>query len=194
MEDIFSKYPFKLDKFQKKSIINLENGNNVLVTAHTGSGKTLIAEYAIEMAKKRGKKSIYTSPIKSLSNQKFNEFTKKFDNIDIGILTGDIKYKPDADCLIMTTEILRNLLYKKNTKNEIVDKTLSLKLDINDVSVVIFDEVHYINDPDRGKVWEESLILLPKNIQYLRRKSNFFFGTIHWENYCGSSLFECPDY
>ena len=89
------------------------NGDNVLVTASTGCGKTICAEYAMINAWKKGKKTIYTSPIKSLSNQKFYEFKKKFKDISFGILTGDIKFSPDADVLIMTTEILRNLLYKK---------------------------------------------------------------------------------
>lgn len=161
----FAKFPFNLDNFQKYAIRAITMEENVLVTSQTGSGKTVCAEYAIYHALERGKKVIYTSPIKSLSNQKFNEFNRKFssrgDN-QVGILTGDIKYNPDAPILIMTTEILRNLLYKDEIK---VDNGDILKLDIKrDVSIVIFDEVHYINDKERGKVWEESIILLPPEI------------------------------
>jgi len=163
----FAKFPFKLDNFQKYAIRAITMDENVLVTSQTGSGKTVCAEYAIYHALERGKKVIYTSPIKSLSNQKFNEFNRKFgsrgENL-VGILTGDIKYNPDAPILIMTTEILRNLLYKDEIKVGNGGGDI-LKLDIKrDVAIVIFDEVHYINDKDRGKVWEESIILLPPEI------------------------------
>ena len=159
----FKKFPFELDNFQKYAIKAIIENENVLVTSQTGSGKTVCAEFAIYQALEQGKKVIYTSPIKSLSNQKFNEFNKKFgDGNMVGILTGDIKYNPDAPILIMTTEILRNLLYKDEIK---IDDNNTLKLNIKqDVSIVIFDEVHYINDKDRGKVWEECIILLPKEI------------------------------
>jgi len=158
----FERFPFKLDNFQKYAIRAITLEENVLVTSQTGSGKTVCAEYAIYYALEHGKKVIYTSPIKSLSNQKFNEFNKKFSGDKVGILTGDIKYNPDAPILIMTTEILRNLLYKDEIK---VSENATLKLDIKkDVGVVIFDEVHYINDKERGKVWEECIILLPKEI------------------------------
>ena len=164
--DNFQKqFPFKLDQFQLKGIQKIYNEESVLITAHTGSGKTLLANFAIQLAKSKGKKVIYTSPIKSLSNQKFHEFTQKYKDISIGILTGDIKYNPDAECLIMTTEILRNLLYKQNSISDIAEKKLDINIDMKDVDSVIFDEIHYINDKDRGKVWEESIILLPKNIK-----------------------------
>ena len=104
----FEKYPFPLSSFQKHSIEAIVEGHHVLVTAHTGSGKTLSAEFAIEHFVSKGKKVIYTSPIKALSNQKFYEFTRKFPHISFGILTGDIKTNPEADVLIMTTEILLN--------------------------------------------------------------------------------------
>ena len=160
----FQKFPFQLDDFQKYAIQAIDNNENVLVMAGTGSGKTVCAEYAIYRALELGKKVIYTSPIKSLSNQKFNEFNKKFPGDIVGILTGDIKYNPEGQILIMTTEILRNLLYQDEIKIDPVSGT-SLKVNIKEeVSSVIFDEVHYINDPDRGKVWEESLILLPKTV------------------------------
>ena len=94
---------FHYSDFQKKAIQSIEDGHHTLITAHTGSGKTLPAEYAIEYFTKKGKKVIYTSPIKALSNQKYNDFTKKFSHLKIGLLTGDNKHNPEADVLIMTT-------------------------------------------------------------------------------------------
>lgn len=157
-------YNFELDHFQKYAIQSINENKHVLITAHTGSGKTLPAEYAIEKFCGQGKKVIYTAPIKSLSNQKFNEFTQKFPDISFGILTGDIKFNPEADCLIMTTEILRNTLFQQNSEN--TDSSL-LNFSINmkeELGCIIFDEVHYINDEHRGKVWEESIMLIPDNI------------------------------
>jgi superfamily II RNA helicase len=166
LTEIFESYPFQLDNFQKHSIDRIRKEESVLVTAHTGSGKTIMADYAIKLAKQKNKRVIYTSPIKSLSNQKFYEFSQKYKGImTIGILTGDIKFNPDAECLIMTTEILRNLLYKQKTSNEVAEKHLEINIDMKDVDSVIFDEIHYINDLDRGKVWEESIILLPNHIK-----------------------------
>lgn len=163
--DEFKNYPFELDHFQKYAVKHYLSDNHVLITAHTGSGKTLPAEFAILQAHKNGKKSIYTAPIKSLSNQKFNEFTEKYPHISFGILTGDIKYNPEADCLIMTTEILRNTLFQKQNQ-EIQKDLLSFNMDIEtELECVIFDEVHYINDADRGKVWEESIMMMPKQVK-----------------------------
>lgn len=162
----FSKYPFELSDFQKYALTGIVEGNHVLITAHTGSGKTLPAEFAIEHFHNKGKKVIYTSPIKALSNQKFHEFTEKFPNISIGILTGDIKFNPEADVLIMTTEILQNTLYQKQQNIDV--SNLHFNIDItNELGCVVFDEVHYINDQDRGKVWEESIIMLPEHVQIL---------------------------
>ena len=143
------KFPFELDEFQKRSILRLENHENVLVCAHTSSGKTVVAEYGIALGKRDSKRVLYTSPIKALSNQKYREFKKKFE--DVGILTGDVSINPEAQCLIMTTEILQSSLYKNSEL-------------LNQVEWVIFDEVHYINDNERGHVWEEILILLPRGI------------------------------
>lgn len=167
--DIFKQYPFSLSDFQKYGLQAIEEDKHILITAHTGSGKTLPAEYAIKHFCKKGKKVIYTAPIKSLSNQKFHEFSKKYPDISFGILTGDIKFNPEADCLIMTTEILRNTLFQqKMIDEEIVSKeqlSLHFNIDIQqDLGCVIFDEIHYINDRDRGKVWEETIMMLPKHI------------------------------
>jgi antiviral helicase SKI2 len=145
-------YPFDLDTFQKHAVYHLENNESVFVSAHTSAGKTVVAEYAIALGKKHMTRVIYTSPIKTLSNQKFREFKKTFG--DVGILTGDVQINPTATCLIMTTEILRSMLYKGADL-------------IRDVEYVIFDEVHYINDPDRGVVWEEVIIMLPQHINLI---------------------------
>ena len=156
-------FGFELSNFQKISIKTINEGNHVLVTAHTGSGKTLPAEYAIKYFNKLGKKVIYTAPIKALSNQKYYEFSKKFPNISFGILTGDVKFNPEADVLIMTTEILRNTLFMKRLNDT---TNLDFEMDIEtELGCVVFDEVHYINDADRGKVWEETIMMLPSKIQ-----------------------------
>lgn len=165
----FEKYSFPLSTFQKYAIEAIINGNHVLVTAHTGSGKTLPAEFAIEYFASIGKKVIYTSPIKALSNQKFYEFTNKYPHISFGIITGDIKCNPEAQVLIMTTEILLNKLYQVNSTNNLSSNSnsgIQFDMDIhNELTCVIFDEVHYINDQDRGKVWEQSIMMLPKHVQ-----------------------------
>ena len=162
----FKMYPFELDHFQKHAIEKIVKNENVLITAATGSGKTLPAEFAMINAWRKGKKTIYTSPIKSLSNQKFYEFKKKFKDISFAIMTGDVKFNAnEADVIIMTTEILRNLLYKKQYDDSKIEYKLDLNIDLKkDVDCVIFDEAHYLNDRDRGKVWEECLVLLPKHI------------------------------
>jgi len=150
----------ELSPFQKEAIASIEQGYHTLVTAHTGSGKTLPAEHAIRYFTGKGKKVIYTSPIKALSNQKYAEFTKKFADIEIGILTGDNKHNPGAQVVIMTTEILQNNLFKKK------NAYLNIEMDIeNDLGCVIFDEVHYIDDADRGTVWEQCIIMLPNHVQ-----------------------------
>ena len=166
MIEHFSKLSFELSDFQKYAIEGIVKSQHVLITAHTGSGKTLPAEFAIEYFHSLKKKIIYTSPIKALSNQKFYEFTQKFPNISFGILTGDIKFNPEADVLIMTTEILQNTLFVKNNKS--FKNVLHFDIDIeNDLGCVIFDEIHYINDLDRGKVWEQTIMMLPSNVQML---------------------------
>lgn len=159
--DHFDAYPFGLSAFQKYAIEGIVSGNDILITAHTGSGKTLPAEFAITFFTEKGKKVIYTSPIKALSNQKFHEFSQKFPDISFGLLTGDIKMNPEASVLIMTTEILQKQLYNKISGVEFQTFDLSFE----DLGCVIFDEVHYINDPERGHVWEETIMNLPRHIQ-----------------------------
>ena len=159
-------YPYKLDNFQEHAISAIDQGHNVLVCAKTGSGKTLVGEYQIAHSLREGKRVFYTTPIKSLSNQKFHDLKQMWPEPGmVGIMTGDIKFCPDAKIIVMTTEILRNLLYKKGTKTEHVGLTSSLSL--QDLGAVVFDECHYINDRDRGKVWEETMILLPKDVQLI---------------------------
>jgi superfamily II RNA helicase len=155
-------YTFPLDPFQQHAISAISKDENVLVCAKTGSGKTLVGEYQIYHSLKKGKRVFYTTPIKSLSNQKFYDLKHLFKDASVGIMTGDIKFCPDAQIVIMTTEILRNLLYKKGTTTESIGLTASISMD--NLDAVIFDECHYINDKDRGKIWEETMILLPPNI------------------------------
>jgi ATP-dependent RNA helicase DOB1 len=145
-------WPFTLDPFQKVSISSIERGESVLVSAHTSAGKTVVAEYAIAQSLKNNQRVIYTSPIKALSNQKYREFAAEFG--DVGLMTGDVTINPTATCLVMTTEILRSMLYRGS---EIM----------REVAWVVFDEIHYMRDKARGVVWEETIILLPDKVRYV---------------------------
>lgn len=145
-------WPFTLDPFQEVSIASIERNESVLVSAHTSAGKTVVAEYAIAQCLKNNQRIIYTSPIKALSNQKYREFSADFG--DVGLMTGDVTINPTATCLVMTTEILRSMLYRGS---EIM----------REVAWVVFDEVHYLRDPSRGVVWEETIILLPDKVRYV---------------------------
>ena len=157
-----------LSDFQKWAIKAIVEGDNVLITAHTGSGKTLPAEFAINYFVKQKKKVIYASPIKALSNQKLYDMRRKFPHISFGILTGDCKDNPEADVLIMTTEILRNTLLNKKIKNNQPGTPLLFEMDFeNELAMVVFDEVHYINDAERGSVWEQAILMLPPQVQLL---------------------------
>ena len=163
----FELYPYPLSDFQKYAIEAIVEQQHVLVTAHTGSGKTLPAEFAIQHFTALGKKVIYTSPIKALSNQKYYEFTKKYPHISFGLFTGDIKTNPEADVLIMTTEILMNYLFTSVVSGSDTKQTgLQFQIDIqNELACVVFDEVHYINDAERGQTWEKTILMLPRHIQ-----------------------------
>jgi hypothetical protein len=175
-EEHFELFSYPLSDFQKYAIEGIVDGHHVLVTAPTGSGKTLPAEFAIDFFVKRGKKVIYTSPIKALSNQKYSDLSQKFPHISFGLMTGDIKTNPDADVIIMTTEILMNALFLENkdttTQNQLQTQPqtqthqLQFKMDIqHELGCVVFDEVHYINDQDRGQTWENTILMLPRHIQ-----------------------------
>ena len=145
-------YKFTLDPFQSQSVLCIENDQSVLVSAHTSAGKTVVAEYAIALSLKQKQRVIYTTPIKALSNQKYREFYEEFS--DVGLMTGDVTINPSASCLIMTTEILRSMLYRGSEV-------------MREVGWVIFDEIHYMRDKERGVVWEETIILLPDNVHYV---------------------------
>ncbi|XP_020972282.1 DExH-box ATP-dependent RNA helicase DExH11 isoform X3 [Arachis ipaensis] len=149
--DMALEFPFELDSFQKEAIYYLEKGESVFVAAHTSAGKTVVAEYAFALASKHCTRAVYTAPIKTISNQKYRDFCGKF---DVGLLTGDVSLRPEASCLIMTTEILRSMLYRGADI-------------IRDIEWVIFDEVHYVNDVERGVVWEEVIIMLPRHINII---------------------------
>jgi len=164
-KESFEKFNYPLHIFQKWAIEGIIEGQHVLCCAPTGSGKSLPAEFSLDFFHSKGKKVIYASPIKSLSNQKFSDFTQKYPHISVGIVTGDIKINPDADVLVMTTEILLNKLYqiKSNTP---INSAVSFEMDIEtELGCVIFDEIHLINDENRGMVWENSIMLLPRHIQ-----------------------------
>jgi superfamily II RNA helicase len=168
-QSYFESFPYPLSDFQKHAISAIVDGDHALVCAPTGSGKTLPAEFAIRHFTGLGKRVIYCSPIKALSNQKLFDFTRKYQDITFGLLTGDIKTNPTAQVLIMTTEILMNRLFtlsKDNVSSKETASTLSFDMDIeNELGAVIFDELHYINDQHRGHVWEQSILMLPKHIQ-----------------------------
>jgi len=163
-------FDFPLSDFQKHAIDGLLHGHHVLVCAPTGSGKTLPAEFAIRhFILHLHKKVVYTSPIKALSNQKFHEFSRKFPDISVGLCTGDIKTNPSAQLLLVTAEILNNAIFlSHNHETNSTPSSSVLQLDIdNDLGCVIMDEVHYINDADRGHVWEQTIMTLPAHIQML---------------------------
>ena len=144
---------FKLDSFQQEAIEAINREHSVIVTAPTGAGKTVIAEYAVEKCLQTNKRVIYTAPIKALSNQKYRDFQSEYGD-KIGIVTGDVVLNPYAQVLLMTTEIFRNTIFDD------IDR-------LQDVSYVIFDEIHYINDIERGTVWEESIIFAPQHIKFV---------------------------
>jgi ATP-dependent RNA helicase DOB1 len=145
-------YKFELDPFQKAAVACIERDESVLVSAHTSAGKTVCAEYAIATSLREKQRVLYTSPIKALSNQKYRELKEDFG--DVGLMTGDVTIDVDASCLVMTTEILRSMLYRGSEV-------------MREVKWVIFDEVHYMRDKERGVVWEEVMILLPHEVRYV---------------------------
>ena len=144
-----SGYPFPLDDFQVEAIRAIEAGQSVIVSAPTGAGKTLVAEFAIHAALAAGRRLAYTTPLKALSNQKFADFTRAFGADAVGILTGDVKVNPHAPILVMTTEILRNALYGSG---------------LDDLGYIVLDECHYMGDEGRGTVWEEIIVSAPSDV------------------------------
>jgi ATP-dependent RNA helicase HelY len=145
-------YPFELDEFQAEGCKALEQGHAVLVAAPTGAGKTVVGEFAVFLALERGRKCFYTTPIKALSNQKFNDLVKRHGAENVGLLTGDNSINGDAPIVVMTTEVLRNMLYAGSTA-------------LDGLGYVVMDEVHYLADRFRGAVWEEVIIHLPESVQ-----------------------------
>src|SRR5499427_4083692 len=142
--------PYELDDFQHEAIRALANRHSVLVAAPTGTGKTVVGEFGIFMARKYGARAIYTTPIKALSNQKYRDFRALWGDDQVGLLTGDVVVNREAPILVMTTEVLRNMLVTGAS--------------IDDVGCIVFDEVHYMGDPERGTAWEESILLAPRHI------------------------------
>ncbi|MFP1694846.1 DEAD/DEAH box helicase [Gardnerella greenwoodii] len=146
--------PFDLDDFQREAIDALEAENNVLVAAPTGAGKTVVADFAVFLAQQRNVKAFYTTPIKALSNQKYHDFCEQYGSKNVGLLTGDTSVNPEADIVVMTTEVLRNMLYENS-------------ITLNSLGFVILDEIHYLADKFRGAVWEEVIIHLPKTVKII---------------------------
>lgn len=147
-----ARYDFALDKFQLDAIASINEGRNVLVAAPTGSGKTVVAEYAVARAHRAGLRSFYTAPIKALSNQKFVELSTFYGASQVGLLTGDNSINPNAPIVVMTTEVLRNMIYARSQALE-------------SLGVVVLDEVHFLQDAYRGPVWEEVIIHLEPTVQ-----------------------------
>ena len=151
-QEFSEQFDYSFDDFQISACNHLEDGKSVLVAAPTGAGKTIVGEFANFLAIKDGVKSFYTTPIKALSNQKYQEFTMRYGEANVGLLTGDTSINGEAPLVVMTTEVLRTMIYARST-------------DIEKLGFVIMDEVHYLADRFRGAVWEEILIHLPERIQ-----------------------------
>jgi ATP-dependent RNA helicase HelY len=152
-EAILARYDFPLDRFQIEAADALDAGQHVVVAAPTGSGKTVVAEYGIAGAVADGRRAFYTAPIKALSNQKYHDLVELYGDTTVGLLTGDNAINPDAPVVVMTTEVLRNMIYAKRP--------------LDQLAVVVLDEVHYLQDTYRGPVWEEVIIHLPQHVQLI---------------------------
>jgi ATP-dependent RNA helicase HelY len=151
---LFAKrYPFELDRFQLQAIEELACGGSVMVAAPTGTGKTVVAEFGVFRARERGRRALYTTPIKALSNQKFRDFRREYGDA-VGLMTGDMVENPGGSILVMTTEVVRNMLMQRPEE-------------LADVDCIVFDEVHFLSDPARGTTWEEAIICAPSHVQLI---------------------------
>lgn len=177
-------FDFELDDFQKEAVKYIDEGKSVVVCAPTGAGKTCIAEHAIHRALEDGTKVIYTTPLKALSNQKFSDFGRKYGEDKVGLLTGDTSINRDAQIVVMTTEVFRNMLYGTNLGE--------LAKNLQGVKYAVLDEVHYMNDEERGTVWEESIIYCPTDIQIIALSATVanaqqlcdWINTVHSDTEC----------
>jgi ATP-dependent RNA helicase HelY len=172
VDEFTTSLPYQLDDFQLEAIRALANRHSVLVAAPTGTGKTVIGEFGIFMARKYNTRAIYTTPIKALSNQKFRDFRARWGDDEVGLLTGDVVVNRDAPVLVMTTEVLRNALVTGRSFGKVIppgDEPSGpvpsiTGATIDDVGAIVFDEVHYMGDAERGTAWEESILLAPRHI------------------------------
>jgi ATP-dependent RNA helicase HelY len=159
-----ARYPFKIDDFQLEAMAYLAEGQSVMVTAPTGTGKTLVAEYAVWLAQQRGQRVIYTTPLKALSNQKYRDMRILYGDDAVGLVTGDIVEHSSASIVIMTTEVYRNMLLEDGSERFSADGSIFPK-SLLDIGFIVFDELHYLSDVGRGPVWEEAIICSPPHVQ-----------------------------
>ena len=166
IEAFVARYPFPLDAFQLEAIAHLEAGQSVMVAAPTGTGKTLVAEYAIWLARQRRQRVVYTTPLKALSNQKYRDLRQLYGEDAVGLVTGDIVEHSRASIVIMTTEVYRNMLLEDGADRFIGDED-RIPASLSDIGFVVFDELHYLSDIGRGPVWEEAIICSPAHVQLI---------------------------
>src|SRR5690348_534873 len=159
-----ARYPFPIDAFQLEAMQHLARGHSVLVTAPTGTGKTLVAEYAIWRARQQNQRVIYTTPLKALSNQKYRDLCLLYGSEAVGLVTGDIVEHSKASIVIMTTEVYRNMLLEEGGERFAGGKRPT-PASLADVGYIVFDELHYLSDAGRGPVWEEAIICSPLTVQ-----------------------------
>ena len=164
IQTFVARYPFPLDAFQLEAIAELARGQSVMVAAPTGTGKTLVAEFAIWLAQQRNQRVIYTTPLKALSNQKYRDLREIYGYDTVGLVTGDIVEHSRASVVVMTTEVYRNMLLEEGGERFTSEEN-PIPSSLADVGFVIFDELHYLSDIDRGPVWEEAIICSPPHVQ-----------------------------